>query len=1138
MIAKTTWHTAKISVFISPMKSCIKRAFQKFSIFLRFLAGSSAGSSVGLSVGSSVGLSVGSSVGLSVGLSVGSSVGLSIVLSLGFSNPSFAGSDDVVNTISLQKNQLPASDLLDPMTKQILSPQTALQREKSGELDLSKLEPDNSTDVWRGPSSSNDSAIDQALPIQAGDTVKYLGQILGAGGQFIFNVQVQTDNQPPRTMTLMLTERLHTYFLRKEVLRKLGYKIPAMKYISQVRVSFSDILTKTSVVGTGGKGASKIFDSTLAVAGRWVTDAPVGSNPLTVSFQDLMVYESQPVYYNLAFGPPVVRIPNSKQFRPQGPRIFKSLAVIFGLVNIPESINQVDWYMGRIQNSNVTIAVDDIANYACTLNDAIWISQRIAKLTRQDFIEIVNHSYYPDAVGKVLVEKLISRRNNLLDLFSLKIAEISFDPRLSVPPAVINGKVIQEKWPGYASRFAWGDPESPLKGLGWFALSLVESNVIDALFAKANAALPMISQSQQYNDHQNSLLQKAIIQYQQTGQAQAIQRGFWSAPIVNGTVNISRNVVLGNYLGTNNLVQLADTVSTGLNAGFIVGADALPMNVGFQGLIQGQVMVSLTHLKPLATLKQSVTEPLKEILVPLLFRKLEKILDDQETISSSNISIEAKRIALAADLDQITKVIDVGESLILTQSIKCSESITLSASADPLHISPTLSITGGANQLILTRLHFYRKSTYVVQIFKDKGELGGVNLAMELSVGTPVRFPILSISAKKIFGNAQSKIFPVNINPDPSLNPNIGGLAKGLSAALRTGSVETLEAQQKPILVKVGFHDSSTNFKLLHYVARNLKQDGAIEVQLPDGTRDRYVSLVDGYQSGVSYQSLATQTANYIVQRLTSGASYTINTQASTNPGRTFFGHSQTRQASFQAQLAEQVMTPFTQVQYRWEGFNITASDLQALVSKLSAQYGFRFFADDFLSTTEKVQLYQLSLNINIYENALQTLSQMSSVRVADLVNRSRAEHHCTMGASQRSGSHLSAEDQSACLSIGRFKSAIGNLQNAVQEVSKRAKLLFTMASELEKFVKFDELVQLVGGRNHLYVYAVITGFRVGSEIISQPIKSNGFGCANSSKAESCIPRSVNADGVLNSVENLLGINDGEFYMQWLRDVL
>ena len=158
-----------------------------------------------------------------------------LLFSIFFKSPIFAGSDDVINTISLQKNQLPASDLVDPKTHQIMSPQTALERERSGELDLSKLDPDNSTDVWKGPSTATDSAKDQALPIQPGDTVQYLGQILGASGQFIFNVQVQSGNLPPRTMTLMLTERLHSYFLRKEILRKLGYQIPAMKYLSKIQ---------------------------------------------------------------------------------------------------------------------------------------------------------------------------------------------------------------------------------------------------------------------------------------------------------------------------------------------------------------------------------------------------------------------------------------------------------------------------------------------------------------------------------------------------------------------------------------------------------------------------------------------------------------------------------------------------------------------------------------------------------------------------------------------------------------------------------------------------------------------------------------------------------------------------------------
>ena len=101
-----------------------------------------------------------------------------------------------------------------------------------------------------------------------------------------------------------------------------------------------------------------------------------------------------------------------------------------------------------------------------------------------------------------------------------------------------------------------------------------------------------------------------------------------------------------------------------------------------------------------------------------------------------------------------------------------------------------------------------------------------------------------------------------------------------------------------------------------------------------------------------------------------------------------------------------------------------------------------------------------------------------------------------------------------------------------------QSKDLFSASSELEQFASFDDLVQAIGGINQLYAYASISGFRVGSEIISDPIHSNGLGCTNSSSATKCTPRSINSDGVVTAVENLLGLFDGEFYMQWLRDVL
>src|ERR1019366_3814206 len=96
--------------------------------------------------------------------------------------------------------------------------------------------------------------------------------------------------------------------------------------------------------------------------------------------------------------------------------------------------------------------------------------------------------------------------------------------------------------------------------------------------------------------------------------------------------------------------------------------------------------------------------------------------------------------------------------------------------------------------------------------------------------------------------------------------------------ALRTGSVEVLEAHQKPTLLSERFTESQTSAQFFHLMRRTLKTNGQISVQLPDGTAGNYLSLSGGRQTGAHYQVLVTQAATYLAQKLLSDTTIGINT--------------------------------------------------------------------------------------------------------------------------------------------------------------------------------------------------------------------------------------------------------------------
>lgn len=1040
-------------------------------------------------------------------------------------------------SISLGNSDLPASDLIyeDQGQSHILSPEEAWQLKTQNHVDLSKLEPDPTTDIWRPQASDGDEALDNALPIQAGDTATFFGVITSSSGRFKFNVQIQSGDQPAQTLTLMISKDVHTYLLRKELLRRLGYRIPEMKYLSQVKIQFPDIFSRDFFLET------QVANATAGAASRWCSVAPSvlkqdahypckpqadETDPLRVTLQDVVAMQATPLYYNVAIGPPIEVIPNTTSIRPEGQRILRALALPYGLANISESINQVDWHVGRIQSGAFQFSVTDQANFSCTLDDALWITRRIETLTRDDFTKIVANAYYPDAVARVLVEKLISRRNSLSASMSMGIPALPFDAKVTLLPDLKNGKVMKQDWPGYASRFAWGDPDSPLRGLGWYVLSEIQSNVMETLLAKANAAIPQLSTESQTAAHEQQIA-NSLSQYFNSGMTQTIPLAVWAAPIVGGGIDLSRNVVLGQYMGTNNLVQLVDNFGANVNVGIIAGVDGLPVVLSVSGLVQATASIEFTHIKPLQRLKSAITEPLKNEIVLLLMHDAAGVLSQTATYGQPGAPTQTPdqlKKDLADTIDKLKVYLGVGESIIITESITGIQKLS-AALGLPVPATPGIGVEADANQLVLSRLHFYRKDQNTIQIFKDNGQMVGAHVAFEATLDSPAQFPVLSLSSQIVTGTANSKIFTLNINPDPQFNPAIYNNASSIASALKSGSIEVLESHQQPTLLSTKFTESSGTYQFLQFMKRTLKGNGKISVRLPDGTKGNYVSLTGGKQTGAHYQALATQAATYVAQKITSDTTISINTNAAPDPGHSYLGHSTTKSAELQARLdGGNLSVPMVRFQYRWEGWNITSPKVIELVDSLSAKYGFKLYPDGFLMDTQSVKLYEIDLYISLYQSAFNQLLNLTPEQEDALVTRYTAEHHChaiMLPLVTKSG------DRFVCEAMGKFKTALATYRSGLKDPSNQAINMYNLASDIEEFLDFKDLVTLVGS-DHLYVYSTINGFRIGSETLSDPIRSYTLG-----RADADTP-----DGILDAVENILGLDDGEFKMQWIRGVL
>lgn len=1023
---------------------------------------------------------------------------------------------------------LPANDLLyidkDGKSRGLTQGQ-AQDLQRNSKVNLSKLNPVISNE-WKGHSFADDEAMDQALPVKSGDLVTFVEATPASKPRFKIAVSAKGADGNLLPMTILLTPTLHTLLLRKELLRRLGYAVPPMKYISKVRIKFEPTKDKTAeevrnsflVVPVDAIDTPDIFDSTSSAAKHWCSVAPQvlqenksipcradpsETDPLVVGFQDVAVMTPSPLYenpkynikkkqiFNLALDPPIV---GSGVTSPQTDRTYRSLAVIYDLVNFSESINQTEWYAGRVQSENVTFPLPESTNFSCSRDDAEWAINRMNALTRSDIEQMVSNSYFPDAVSKVVVEKIIARRNSLISLFKLNTAAMQFDPKVTDLPDLQNGKILKVDWPGYASNFAYGDTPSPIKGMKYYFLAQIEGQTLDNLIAKANAEIPNLDYQTQINNHQKELNKKL-----RTGEITRIFRKVWVAPLAGINFIADREVIGGNYLGTNNPIQVVDTMGFSITAGIIMGVDGLTAPYSVNASAQGSLNYTLTHVRPIrppAAFRQAaIPTSIKSAIAPLVFKGASGILDRAYNLQNDKTkSPEQITQALGSDMQKLKEYIAVGDSLILTESVTGVETVTAQAAAQ-VPWSPAASITAGPNQGIIRRIQFFRKSENLVQVYVDNGDYLGLTAAFEFTVGLPAQFPIITLFAKKTRGEARAKIYELSIDPDQRDNPQFFANSRALSKILKTGSTAVLDElpNVSPSFLDVRFDDTTTSKQFLMFGSRHLKLNGDVYAKYYDPTAGSYsdgayIALSDGIQSGKNYQLLATDAATYAIQRLANSTNYGYNTYIAPNPGQTLLGSSKTRDVDFQARYDKSgISSKFIRIQYSWEGWSSNYDQTMKVINtKLNPQYGIKFFDDNVLHDISKIQLFDLATNFYIYEPAINNLLAMSPQTEKALEQKYHDLHEC-----DRQNNTMSQVDLDGCDGLQKFKNAFKHLRKASEtDHMKFSKDVLDLVGNFQRFAPFQDMAEAFGGIQNIYINATIDGYRVGTETASNRIYS------------------------------------------------
>lgn len=573
----------------------------------------------------------------------------------------------IAGTVPLAFGHMPATDLIcdsDECGDGLQKGDILLPREASAyftkrfdetrcQWTLADLDPIQEKGIWQNIIGVKLNPAWDNLPLNDMDTVEHVSEGWARLGSYRVTVNKTNRYGVPKQYTLILSKNVHNYLLRKSLLRKLGYTIPPIKHVKRLRIEFPSKKIKKEFIKNLSVNNAGSFD-------RWV----LSEKAKEVIVQDIVVMEDQEFRLNLAKG-----YLSADIF--QGKRIYDSLLIPYALTEIPESINMLDWTVGRIYSENVVLKFPYAKDYNTSRDDAVWMIRRMMKLTEADWLEIVESTALPASVKLLLFEKLKSRRNHLAHLFGVENINLKVNNTVSNQDDLVEGKLVKEFYDGFARRFKIPDPESPLsysEMISFFKSKSITTGMELMVNAMNSASFMGTNISQKITDF-NETLAANVAETVTSGESTKTPVTSFLFPTVHGNLILNREIVAGSYLGTDNLIQLVDTVGASVRVGVFGGLTGVYSKTGQTfpdgagGSFRQYVPVELTansslylnrtysHVKPITSVQKALKYPFKNLLVPMLKNKYGHYFDALMNSDYDKLDEDQKKKVNASSYD-------------------------------------------------------------------------------------------------------------------------------------------------------------------------------------------------------------------------------------------------------------------------------------------------------------------------------------------------------------------------------------------------------------------------------------------------------------------------------------------------------
>ena len=947
-----------------------------------------------------------------------------------------------------------------------LAPDVAHQRALGG-LDLSTLDPDGGTNIWE----KSQKRIPEISLVKSGELVSFVQDLPSRSGQLRFTIRTRGNQE----LIVILSKKVHSLLLRRNILSKLGYRSQPMSWVPTLKLSFADTIDRDLF-------KEKMNDKLLAGTDRWIVE----EDQLELSLQDALVLTPESEIYNLATGimPPAIH---------QGRRLLRAPYIPLALVDTTESVNLMPWLAGRLVLNHIKLnhTQDLDTTYGTSWEDARWIGRRLGALTRQDFQEIVEKAYFPESVEKLLIEKLISRRNDLMSLLALdqETSALEFNPQISVEAGVRDGEVVQEFFPGYASRFSYGDPESPFSAseLNSFSLTKGQSQLIDVAIGQLNKFFGT-NDNKNYVEKINSVIAE---------EGPYFSTKVVTIPTFHGSLILSRDIVTGTYLGTNNKVQLVDNFGFAVDAGVVSGIEGLPFEVPVQVKAgAGMAFQRLySHVKPVVSLKKSLKEPYKNMLVPMLLRSLGNKIDTLTSDPALRDEAQVNSI-----LTELKGALSIGESFIVTDSI-----IPFAYTQAEMSLSQLLGMDKNllkifgkvqANRMILSRFHLFRSDENTFQVYQDYGK----DLKLMVALKLRSYIPLISFNARWNTATAETNFYPISIHPR-SVTPKT---LKALRQSILGLNHSALKGVVTPHRVEHDISGAGNTIQFLMFKRNRVGSHQSMKLTHGMGGAQRNIfRRYDATTGGVDYAGYSVEVINNLVRILTQ-SDLALSDMVTLNPGFNVAGKAKNKIYTSEKEGSRLTVT----YQRILNGWRVGPAKMKQMLDQLNREAGKQIFNELSVINTDSILLYQIAYTYTLTQEGVDKLLS-SSAKQLETIFASRGLSRGAVQLQRVRGFHQQLRSIRSELSSQDPGNGMKKLHSWLRSFQDEASVL--------------GLEELVGADNIVY-QGRIEGFRQGDENGDTPVFSHVYGS---------LPLPLHVSPTQQVMQNW-GILEGELLANWL----